>query len=69
MDSTPDLLTDVQRQALAELRVFLDKCWNWSQDIYYNTGFRRKEQRPDIACTYMCRHTSKKTRMFSTSPA
>ena len=36
----------------------MDTCWNWSHEVYYNTGFRRKEQRPTIACTFMCRHTS-----------
>lgn len=48
----------LNKEALIALREFLDKCWAWSHEVYYNTGFHRKEEKPEIPSTYMCRHTS-----------
>lgn len=54
----PSSAQDSQRQALTRFREFLSACWDWSHEVHYSTGFNRKEKKPEIHCTYMCRHTS-----------
>lgn len=46
-------------QALADLRVFLTTCWEWTHEVHYARSFPRKDPRPTIPSTYMCRHTSR----------
>ena len=48
-----------QERALLDLRErYLAPCWEWTHAVHYDTGFVRKEPKPTIACTYLCRHTS-----------
>jgi hypothetical protein len=47
-----------QQQALTTFREFLQTCWTWSHEIYYKSNFHRHDDRPSIACTYWCEHTS-----------
>lgn len=51
-------ITPAHLEALTALRTFLEDCWRWSHHVYYDTGFRRKEPKPTIPSTFMCRHTS-----------
>lgn len=51
-------LTAAHTDALAGLRAFLEQCWHWSHGVYYDGGFKRKEPKPVIPSTFMCRHTS-----------
>lgn len=45
--------------ALADLRLFLATCWEWTHEVHYARSFPRKDPRPTISSTYMCRHTSR----------
>lgn len=58
MTAPPSPISPAHEEALAGLRSFLEQCWHWSHHVYYDSGFHRKEPKPTIPSTFMCRHTS-----------